>query len=68
MKIKLITSKLVMWKELKMKRVLLLAVGIFVSHCLLAQSKNKAVKFKKYTPINVGIKNFIKWFKDYYKF
>ena len=23
---------------------------------------------QKYTPINVGIKNFIKWFKDYYKF
>tara|TARA_B100001250_G_C19721914_1_gene754262 strand:- start:312 stop:1286 length:975 start_codon:yes stop_codon:yes gene_type:complete len=28
----------------------------------------KTLKFKKYTPLNVGIGNFVKWFKDYYKF
>ena len=28
----------------------------------------KTLKFKKYTSINIGIKNFIYWFKNYYKF
>ena len=27
----------------------------------------KEIKFKPKTPINVGIKSFIKWYKDYYK-